>query len=83
MPIGIPTTCLYSLVPNRIKMLFNKKVSAFSQYGQRKATLYGISVSCFLFPIVVSHFYGNVCKKSESLRRLLKKKRFYKIVCYN
>ena len=28
MPIGIPTTCLYSLVPNRIRMLSNKKVSA-------------------------------------------------------
>ena len=28
VPIGIPTTCLYNLVPNRIKMLSNKKISA-------------------------------------------------------
>ena len=28
VPIGIPTTCLYSLVPNRIKKLSTKTVSA-------------------------------------------------------
>ena len=41
----------------------------FSQYGLREATLYGISVS-FLreTTIGVSYFYGNVNKKSVSLR---------------
>ena len=42
----------------------------FSQYGLREATLYDIYVS-FLreTTIGVSYFYGNVNKKSESLRR--------------
>ena len=45
----------------------------FSQYGLREATLYGISVS-FLRETTngVSYFYGNVNKKSESLRSLIK-----------
>ena len=45
----------------------------FSQYGLREA-LYGTSVS-FLreTTIGVSYFYGNVNKKSESLRSSIKK----------
>ena len=52
----------------------------FSQYGLREATLYGISVS-FLreTTIGVSYFYGNVNKKSELLRSLIKKKSFNKL----
>ena len=49
----------------------------FSQYGLREANLYGISVS-FLreTTIGVSYFYGNVNKKSESLRSLIKERAF-------
>ena len=49
----------------------------FSQYGLREATLYGRSVS-FLreTTISVSFFYGNVNKKSESLRSLIKERTF-------
>ena len=49
----------------------------FSQYGLLKATLYGISVS-FLREITigVSYFYGNVNKKSESFRSLIKERAF-------
>ena len=53
----------------RLELLF-----LFSQYGLREATLYGISVS-FLRETTnsVSYYYGNVNKKSESLRSLIKK----------
>ena len=49
----------------------------FSQYGLREATLYGISVS-FLreTTIGVSYLHGNVNKKSESLRSLIKERTF-------
>ena len=48
-----------------------------SQYDIREATLYGISVS-FLreTTIGISYFYGNVNKKSESLRSLIKERAF-------
>ena len=36
MHIGIPTTCLYNLVPNCKKMLSNKKVSASHTFGNNK-----------------------------------------------
>ena len=47
----------------------------FSQYCLREATLYGISVS-FLreTTIGVSYFYGNVNKKSDTLRSLIKER---------
>ena len=47
------------------------------QYGLREATLYGMSVS-FLreTTIGVSYFYGNLNKKSESLRSLIKERDF-------
>ena len=49
----------------------------FSQYGLRKATLYGISVSFLRETIIgVSYFYGNVNKKSESLRSFIKERAF-------
>ena len=56
----------------RLDLLF-----LFSQYGLREATLYGISVS-FLreTTISVSYFYGNVNRKSESLRSLTKGRAF-------
>ena len=40
MPIGIPTTCLYSLVPNRIKMLSDQKVSASHTFCHDHALLF-------------------------------------------
>ena len=40
MPIGISTTCLYNLVPNRIKVLSNKK-------GQR--ITYILTRQCMIF----------------------------------
>ena len=44
----------------------------FSQYGLREASLYGISVSVLRETTIgVSFFYGNVNKKSESLRSLI------------
>ena len=44
----------------------------FSQYGLREASLYGISVSVLTETTIgVSYFYGNVNKKSESLRSLI------------
>ena len=49
----------------------------FSQYGLREATLYGISVSFLRETLIgVSYFYGNVNKKSESLRTLIKERAF-------
>ena len=49
----------------------------FSQYGLREATLYGISVSFLRETILdVSYFYGNVNKKSQSLRSLIKERAF-------
>ena len=59
----------------------NRKIGTtfflFSQYDLREATLYGISVS-FLreTTISVSYFYGNVNKKSELLRSLIKERAF-------
>ena len=49
----------------------------FCQYGLKEATLYGISIS-FLreATIGVSYFYGNVNKKSGSLRSLVKERAF-------
>ena len=44
----------------------------FSQYGLREASLYGISVSVLRETTIdVSYFYGNVNKKTESLRSLI------------
>ena len=44
----------------------------FSQLGLREASLYGISVSVLRETTIgVSYFYGNVNKKSESLRSLI------------
>ena len=49
----------------------------FSQYGLREATLYGISVSFLRETLIgVSYFYGNVNKKSESLKSLKKERAF-------
>ena len=49
----------------------------FSQYGLREATLYGISVSFQRETTIgVSNFYGNVNKKSEWLRCLIKVRAF-------
>ena len=49
----------------------------FSQYGLREPTLYGISVSFLRATTIgVSYFYGNVNKKSESLRSLVKERAF-------
>ena len=49
----------------------------FSQYCLMEATLYGISVSFFRETTIgVSYSYGNVNKKSESLRSLIKEKAF-------
>ena len=58
----------------------NRKIGTtffYSQYWLREATLYGISVS-FLkeTTIGVSYFYGNVNKKSESLRSLIIERAF-------
>ena len=51
----------------------NRKIGTafflFSQYGLREVTLYGISVSFLMETTIgVSYFYGNINKKSESLR---------------
>ena len=53
----------------------NRKIgTTFSQYGPREATFYAISETT----IGVSYFYGNVNKKSESLRSLIKERAFIK-----
>ena len=58
----------------------NRKIGyffLFSQYGLREATLYCTSVSFLMeTTISVSYFYGNVNKKSESLRSLIKERAF-------
>ena len=57
----------------RLELLF----SIFSQYGLRKATLYGITVSFLRETIIgVSHFYGNENKMSKSFRSLIKERAF-------
>ena len=59
----------------------NRKIGTtfflLSQHGLREATLYGISVS-FLkeTTIGVFYFYGNVNKKSETLRSFIKERAF-------
>ena len=39
VPIGIPTTCLYNLVPNRMNMLSNKRSAHHIQFDK---TMHGI-----------------------------------------
>ena len=74
-------TCIFTAVKIQILILSRKRnrkigitFSLFSQYCLREATLYHISVS-FLrqTTIGVSYFSGNINKKSESLRSLIKK----------
>ena len=75
-------TCIFTVVKIQ-DLIFsrerNRKIGTtfflFSQYGLREATLYGISVS-FLreTTLGVSYFYGNVNKKSQSLRSLIKER---------
>ena len=75
-------TCIFTAVKIQDLMFSqerNRKIgtffSLFSQFCIKEATLYGISVS-FLrkTTIGVSYFYGNVTKKSESLRSLTKER---------
>ena len=73
-------TCIFTAVKIQ-DLIFSRDRNyffLFSQYGLREATLYGISVS-FLreTTIGVSYFYGNVNKKSESLRSLIKESVFF------
>ena len=76
-------TCIFTavkiqdLIFSRERNLDWKYFFLFSQYGLREATLYGISVY-FLreTTIGVSYFYGNVNKKSELLRSLIKERAF-------
>ena len=71
-------TCIFTTVKIQ-DLIFSRERNffLFSQYGLREATLYGISAS-FLreTSIGVSYFYGNVNKKSESLRSLIKERAF-------
>ena len=73
-------TCIFTAVKKQ-DLIFsqerNCKFFLFSQYGLREATLYVISVS-FLreTTIGVSYFYGNVNKKSELLRSVIKERAF-------
>ena len=81
-------TCIFTAVKIQ-DLIFswerNHKIGStfFSPYGLKEATLYGITVS-FLRETTIggSYFCGNVNKKSESLRSLIKKS-FNKFVCYN
>ena len=58
MQIGIPTTCLYNLVPNRIKMLSNKNVSASHTFDKNKHDIFRLlSENAFLSLHVSRAFY--------------------------
>ena len=76
-------TCIFTAVKIQ-DLIFSRERNGkigLSEYGLREAALYGISVS-FLreTTIGVSYFYGNVNKKADSLRTLIKKS-FYEFVC--
>ena len=59
MPIGIPTTCLYSLVPNLIKMLSNKKVSATHNFD---ILTFSVSLTCICCKTLEHILVSNINK---------------------